>query len=299
MISFKPIDLNTKDLYQHYYQQIHNEVSELTFTNLYMWRNKYHFKYAVIGDYFWILNETDDGRWFFSPPIGDYNDDLEKSIILLQAYLINEGHPFIIKKAGTQVLEQLLQLDGFKIEHQANLDAFDYIYDFESLCELKGNAYHKKRNHVNKFLKTYNDWQYLPLSEAHLEDVHHCLNLWCQTHECHADPELQQEHQAILDALKHFEHLDFEGGLIQIDGMTEAFTLAEKLNSTTLVIHIEKANTEYHGLYNMINREYLMNTALKAQYVNREQDLGIPGLRKSKLSYHPIKMIEKHVITLL
>ncbi len=149
---------------------------------------------------------------------------------------------------------------------------------------------------MNKFIKTYEDWQYEPLTQENMADVLKCLEAWCRIHKCQQDLNLNHEHLAIIDALDHLEQLDYEGGLIRVNGNVESFTLAEQLNRDTLVVHIEKASTEFSGLYNMINREFLRNTSIPSTFVNREQDMGLDGLRKSKLSYHPVKLMEKYTI---
>jgi len=298
MITFNTLNIESKSLYDSYYKRFDNEVSELTFTNLFMWRKKYNFKYAVIQDFLWILNETPSGKWYFSPPIGDYSKGVEPSVLELKKYLKEQHRPFIIKKAGEKVLRKL-STSNVAFQYMADRDSFDYIYNVENLKELRGKSYHKKKNHVNKFIKTYDDWQYEPLTQENMADVLKCLESWCRIHKCQQDLDLNHEHRAIIDALDHFELLDYEGGLIRINGNVESFTLAEQLDGNTLVIHIEKASTDFSGLYNMINREYLKNTSVQSTFVNREQDMGLEGLRKSKLSYHPVKLMEKYTIELL
>jgi hypothetical protein len=120
---------------------------------------------------------------------------------------------------------------------------------------------------------------------------------WCQIKKCADTPDLLAEDYAIYEALTHFEELDYRGGAIQIDSAIEAFSLGESLNADTAVIHFEKANPEIPGLYNAINQLFCSNEWSNITYINREQDLGVEGLRKAKESYNPHHMISKYTIS--
>jgi hypothetical protein len=173
----------------------------------------------------------------------------------------------------------------------------DYIYLTEDLIKLEGRKYHRKRNHIKQF-KEKVSYRYIPLTS---EWISECLRLeteWCDLRHCEAVPGLFNESMAIKEAFTHFEELGLKGGTILINGKVEAFTLGEPLNRDTAVIHIEKANSAYEGLYSLINQAFLENQWSGYTYVNREQDLGEEGLRKAKESYFPHHMINKYTITL-
>jgi hypothetical protein len=172
----------------------------------------------------------------------------------------------------------------------------DYIYLTEDLIKLEGRKYHRKRNHIKQFKEKYS-YQYIPLTS---EWISECLRLeteWCDLRHCEAIPGLLNESIAIKEAFTHFEELGLKGGAILINGKVEAFTLGDPLNPETVVIHIEKANPAYEGLYSLINQAFLENEWSGYTYVNREQDLGEEGLRKAKESYFPNHMINKYTIT--
>jgi len=174
----------------------------------------------------------------------------------------------------------------------------DYVYLVEDLMELKGRRYHRKRNHIKQFRDKYS-YRYIPLIP---ERVPQCLQLeeeWCDLRHCEASPGLYNESVAVKEAFTHFEDLGVKGGAILIDEKVEAFTLGEPLNSETVVIHIEKANPAYDGLYPAINQAFLEQEWSGYTYVNREQDLGEEGLRKAKESYFPHHMVNKYAITFL
>jgi len=181
----------------------------------------------------------------------------------------------------------------------ANLDRdqSDYIYLTEDLVKLEGRKYHRKRNHIKQFKEKYS-YQYIPLAS---EWISECLRLetaWCDLRHCETTPGLLNESLAIKEALTDFQSLGMKGGAILINGKVEAFTLGEPLNGDTVVIHIEKANPSYEGLYTLINQAFLEKQWSGYTYVNREQDLGEEGLRKAKESYFPHHMVNKYTITL-
>ena len=191
-------------------------------------------------------------------------------------------------------------LDGYVDQDQFRVlpdrDSSDYVYSAQDLINLAGRKYHKKKNHLNRFLKDY-QFEYRDLDMELVECFLVLQEEWCKMKECIESPELHSEDYAIHTALTSFEELDYKGGAIQIGSKIEAFSLGEKLNDNTAVIHIEKANPEIPGLYTAMNHSFCSSAWPDMKYINREQDLGIEGLRKAKESYHPHHMIDKYTIT--
>ena len=174
-------------------------------------------------------------------------------------------------------------------------DNSDYVYSTLDLIQLSGRKYHRKKNHLNRFLKNY-QFEYRDLDMELVECFIDMQEEWCQMKECVDKPDLLSEDYAINMALTHFEELDYRGGAIQIDYKIEAFSLGESLNTDTAVIHIEKANPDIPGLYSAINQFFCSNRWAEKEYINREQDMGIEGLRKAKESYHPHHMVNKYIV---
>lgn len=296
MIKFKKITISDKSAIQSYLEKFNPQVSELSFTNLFAWRNKYNFEFAIIDDFLWILNRTQEDKLYFSPPIGDYEKEYSKSIATLKKYLDSKNRPFIIKKADEEVKNKIIDVNGFSYKVCSNRDTFDYLYSFDALLHLNGKKYHKKKNRVNKFIRKYDNWTYERLDSFNKEA---CLALeekWCTQRQCQKTPGLLYEKKAIQETIEQFEQLNCQGGLIRINGAVEAFIISERLNDDTLVIHFEKGNTDFQCIYNIIFNQHLNNLKEMYQFINREQDLGIQGIRKSKMSYHPEKLIEKYKI---
>jgi hypothetical protein len=184
-------------------------------------------------------------------------------------------------------------MSGKKYIAEEERDHFDYVYGVRELIELKGRKFHDKKNNVNKFRNNYS-YEYLPLNPGLINKCIRFEDYWCETRECEKHPGLKREKCAILAMLKNFGQLDLKGGVIVIDNKVAALTLGEQFLEDTFVIHVEKANSYIHGLYQAINQEFLMHEAAECRYVNREQDLGIEGLRAAKMSYKPVRFIRKY-----
>jgi hypothetical protein len=290
---FKDLSLEDKPILDFAFKQFPPLISEFTFTNLFIWRHAYQIKISRLQQFLVLFAENSEHPFFFSP-IGE-GDVVKCSRTLLQHM---KGKGFLAKIA--RVPEDLASRfdwkpEGFVVEFDR--DQSDYIYLTEDLITLQGRKYHRKRNHIKKFKERY-VYRYISLTT---EQISECLRLetkWCDLRQCEVIPGLFNESVATKEAFSHFEALEVKGGAILIEDKVEAFTLGEPLNQETVVIHIEKANPDFDGLYPMINQAFLENQWSGYAYINREQDLGEEGLRKAKESYFPLHMANKYTITL-
>lgn len=203
-----------------------------------------------------------------------------------------------IDRADTRLVEELQNLSGFQI--QPVRDQFDYVYHTSDLSNLAGDKYHKKKNHLNKFSRSYS-FTYQPIQESHLGQCLALADIWCAERHCVEDFGLAGEWDAIKDILHHYPALQpqLQGAVILIDNQVAAFTFGEILNAQTAVIHIEKVNPKIPELYTVINQQFCEHAWQQIPLINREQDLGEPGLRQAKLSYHPTRLVEKYQIRLV
>ena len=290
---FRGLALEDKPLFHQLFVQFPPQISEFTFTNLFIWRHSYQIKISRFRNFLCLLSEKGEASFFF-PPIGE-GDVIECYQSLLQ-YLSREAALPKITRVPEAVVGQVdWKTAGMKAE--LDRSQCDYVYFVQDLSELKGRKYHRKRNHIKQFREKYS-FRYIPLTA---EWVPQCLQLeakWCDLRHCEATPGLHNESVAVKEAFTHFEELGVKGGAILVDEKVEAFTLGEPLNPETVVIHIEKANPAYDGLYPAINQAFLENQWSAYTYVNREQDLGEEGLRKAKESYFPHHLVNKYSITL-
>ena len=291
---WRGLALEDKPLFHRVFAQFPPQISEFTFTNLFIWRDCYQIKISRFRNFLCLLSEKEESPFFF-PPIGE-GDVVECYQALLQYLRREAAAPTIARVPETGVDQVDWKASGMKVELDRSQS--DYVYLVEDLMELKGRRYHRKRNHIKQFRDKYS-YRYIPLIP---ERVPQCLQLeeeWCDLRHCEASPGLYNESVAVKEAFTHFEDLGVKGGAILIDEKVEAFTLGEPLNSETVVIHIEKANPAYDGLYPAINQAFLEQEWSGYTYVNREQDLGEEGLRKAKESYFPHHMVNKYAITFL
>jgi len=287
------LSLEDKPILDLAFKQFSPLISEFTFTNLFIWRHAYQIKISRLKNFLCLLAEN-RGHPFFFPPIGE-GDVVVCCRALLQS-MKEKGVSVKMARVPEGVASRFdWKSEGFMVEFDR--DQSDYVYLSEGLIHLQGRKYHRKRNHIKQFREKY-AYQYLPLTSELISD---CLRLeteWCDLRQCEVMPGLRNESIAIKEAFAHFEALGVGGGVILIDGKVEAFTLGEPLNHDTVVIHIEKANPAFEGLYPVINQAFLENHWSEYTYVNREQDLGEEGLRKAKESYFPHRMINKYTIGL-
>jgi len=290
---FKDLTLEDKPLCDQVFNHFPSQISEFTFTNLFIWRHAYQIKISRLQNFLCLLSEQRESSFFF-PPMGE-GDVIECYQGLLQYLGGKATLPKIVRVPEAAVEQMDWKTSGLKAE--LDRSQCDYVYLTQDLIELKGRKYHRKRNHIKQFQEKYS-YQYIPLTP---EWIPQCLQLeteWCDLRHCEASPGLLNESVAIKEAFTHFEELGVKGGAILINGKVEAFTLGDPLNSETVVIHIEKANPAYEGLYPTINQAFLENQWSGYTYVNREQDLGEEGLRKAKESYFPHHLVNKYVVTL-
>jgi len=174
-------------------------------------------------------------------------------------------------------------------------DEFDYLYRVEELAALAGRKFHAKRNHIAAFSKEY-AWQYEELNDRNLTDVLQTADAWYEQRAAvYGDPDgaLAEENRAIHELLQHRCAIELIGGLIRVDGRAVAFTLGSPLTADTFDTLVEKALSPYDKAYAVINREFARVSLQGYTYVNRENDVGVEGLRRAKLSYHPTALVKK------
>lgn len=287
-----------KELFDNYFKNADLKLSELNFTNFFIWRDYYKIRYCVINNFLCILSFIDDNAPFSFFPIGDYtnSEELKTAIYAVRDYFRDMGRPLVF---GRVAAEQAAALEGLDFEYTAeeDRDNFDYLYNVQKLSTLSGKKLDGKRNHINK-LKKLHTYEYEEISNKNISACKDILEKWYTERNYTENTSLVAERKANLILIENYEVLKVKGAIIKIDGKPEAFTFGEKLSENTVVIHAEKANAEIDGIYPFINQQFLVNQWSDLEYVNREQDLGVEGLRKAKLSYNPVRLVEKYTINL-
>ena len=194
--------------------------------------------------------------------------------------------------------QKLEELFPGKFVFAESRDSFDYCYTQEKLGELRGRKLSAKRNHINHFLAAYSDWNYEPINESNKEDCKAMSLDWYRSRKEATGEDMENERLAIFKALDNFEAENLLGGLLRVEGKVVAFTMGHPVRDDVIVVHFEKADLNYIGSYQMINQQFAKNSCQQFRLMNREDDMGIENLRKSKLSYEPDELLVKYSATL-
>jgi hypothetical protein len=292
-LSFKEITVADKQIITSYIFSSPLQNCDLSFANICSWRFLYHSEYAESNGFLLIrFRVTDEEGYVYMFPIG--NGDIGHAISLLEEDSTQHGHRLRILGITPPSKALLTEVRGDDFIYYADPNYFDYIYLRESLAGLAGKKLQPKRNHVNRFRRQYN-YEYLPITP---DLVPECLRLelqWFLANRGHDyDRALQYERRSMTFALNHAEELGLVGGAICVEGQIVAFSFGAPINSDTFCVHVEKADVRFDGAYSVINNEFALRIPQKFVYVNREEDLGLPGLRQAKQSYNPVLVLEKY-----
>ncbi len=289
---FKEIDLSMQSAVKSILSAHPVEASEYTFTNMFAFRKTYDVKISLLRGNLIILNDRDPASILC--PLG--SNEIPETLDEIFTFLDTCSTAPCMERVPEPFIKAFLDgNNAYSVEESR--EHFDYIYDVKTLIELKGRKFHDKKNKVNKFRNEYR-YEYMTLTPDLVGECIEFEDYWCEVKDCEKYYGLKRERCAILAMLENLEELHLTGGVIKTDGKITALTIGEKYLPDTMVIHIEKANAEIPGLYQVINQEFLMHEAAGCTYVNREQDLNVDGLRRSKMSYHPVRFIKKFKVTL-
>lgn len=295
-INFQILTKDNKATLDAFFQAGYYENSHLNFTNLFMWRNSYNIMWAIENDVLYFKAIWDNVQ-FALQPIGPI-DKMPKAIERWVSYFKETKQPFYMSGVEKFMIDEFAKLTDFSFDIAEDRDNFDYVYLAQDLISLAGRKFHAKKNHLNSFRKNYPEAQYMMITDDIITECKLNINAWYKKHVTPDDPFVTAERNAIIEVLNNFAELKLVGAAIMLDKRVVAFTFGEQLNADTAVIHVEKADPDVRGAYSAINQLFVENSWSNMTYINREEDMGIEGLRKAKLSYRPVKMIEKYNIKL-
>jgi len=288
-------ELLHKELMNKYLKQQKKRSCDNTFANILLWSRHYGVTFQIIEDMLVFKSKEEQPSYTF--PAGR-SEGIKPVIDLLLADSEEKGYPFKLNLVGPEQFAILEELYPERFQISYSEDIADYVYETEKMINLSGKKYHGKKNHINKFEATNPDWSYESLTDDNVEECFQMALEWRNENEVEGNADKVAEMNVTLNALRLYKELDLKGGLLKVEGKVIAFTLGEPVCSDTFVVHIEKAFGEIHGTYPMINRQFLIHEVSEYPYVNREEDMGVEGLRKAKLSYRPIFMVKKGIVTL-
>lgn len=300
-MNFKPLELSDKDILTPFFEKWPNGNAENSFANLYLWRIPWTTQYCI-EDYVLYLRlqyrDMQSPPVFFPPLPLDRNIDYCRAMNKAIAYFREIGEEFVLKGVTKEIVEYIEFNCRQIFDIQLDRNYSEYVYNVSDLIELPGKKYHKKRNHISGFLNTVTDYSFSLLQPEDVDECKEMYQSWLAKKEPEDIEGIDDESNAVYESLDHMKELGLVGGVVRIDGKIQAFTVGEQLTPNMALIHIEKANAEIRGLYPYINQQFLKHAFSHCQYVNREEDMGIEGLRRAKESYHPVRMIDKYIVKL-
>ena len=296
MLDFKEITLEDKAWVNDILKGCHKMSCEYCFGNLFICQRAYRERIVRIQDYFVVEMYRDEGEGGYSYLYPAGRGDIRPVIEGVIAHCREKGIPFCLHGASQEETQELEELYPGRFVFSANRNYSDYIYTVQDLTDLAGKKYHGKRNHIARFKKT--DWSFEPITDRNFDECLEMNRKWCQINDCGRDESIKAERCAVRRSFAHFKELDFFGGVLRQEGKIVAYTIGERLNDDTVCVHMEKAFSEVEGAYPAINREFIANLCQSYTYVNREEDLGVEGLRKAKLSYRPVLLLDKYEVRL-
>lgn len=277
--AFEPVSLEDRDVIEGYLRQYPAGICEMNFPNILIWKDSERPSYTILNGNLCLFLEPTFEPPYFMAPIGE--TEVEKTVVTCL------GHTPRLSR----VPEGLVRAHGAPFKVEERRDQFDYVYLTEDLAELKGKKFDGKRNRIRKF-ESGPDHRYERLSAGHKDGCSRLLEDWHNVKES-PDLYLAAEKNAILKALDLFETLGLRGGVALVKDRVEAFTIGLPLTDDTALVQIEIANPAFPGLAQWINREFIRREWRSFKFINREQDMGLDGLRKAKLSYQPVRFERK------
>ena len=284
---FRAVALEDRAEIESYLRRHPPLASEYSFTNLFAWQKKHCYRISRYDGGFLVLKHSPAGDAFLQPLVPDGH---VRAVETCLEYLARKNQAPVLERVGEDFAGAL---GGERFLISPERDQFDYLYRVDDLVALRGPGLHAKANLWNQFVRTHR-YQYRELTPDLMAACLDFVHRWCERRGCEEVEGLKWERCAVFRMLRFQAFLGISGAVIELGGEIAALALGEALSPDTFVIHAEKAEESVRGIYQVINREFLANRAQSFTFVNREQDLGVPGLRRAKKSYQPVRLIRKY-----
>ena len=286
MLNFRKVTVEDKPIIDAFLGSKSETSCESTFMNMLMWQDTYGMRVCVQDDCLLFVTDGGDGETY-GLPYGNFAHGME----LLRSNVAADK--LRIWAQDGERFEKFCALYGENYDISETRDAFDYVYLRSDLAELSGKKYQSKRNHISAFSRSVS-WRYEPVCADNADAVRKCALQWYDENSADSDKYLCAERDGVLIMLDNLRRLGIVGGAVVADGKVVAFTLGTPINSDMFDTHIEKALREYSSAYAVVNREFARSLD-GYKYINREDDMGLEGLRRAKTSYRPDFMVKKYV----
>ena len=288
MLNFKLIEKNDINYFKQFYDYSEAFGCDVNLLNAYLWRNEYNIKFTVFEDTLIKAYFNDDGTvWGYCMPTGKNVKQALAQILTDAQQRGQKAHIVMLTNAQRAMLESTFPS---AFEYVRSPENQDYIYHTKDLVMLAGKKFHAKRNHISKFYRTYTDTRFETIDDSNEQDALQVVRDWCK--ENGYNPKGYEELAVIEEALEMRRDYGLSGAVLYVDNKPVAMTLGSQISEKVYDVNFEKALREYDGVYAVINNEFA-KTLTRYEYINREEDMGIEGLRKSKLSYNPIMILDR------
>jgi len=286
-MNFKKPTLEDVEIIKKYLNTVMFYGCEFSVANVILWADYYRLEFCEIKDM--MVCRTNGDVISYVYPIG--KGDIKETVDILIDDCKKSGIPFTLHGITEEMAENLNRLYDGKFTFKFDDASSDYIYNSKDLITLVGKKFSSKRNHINKIENS--NWQYEVINDDNKNDCIEMSKKWCRQNDCKSDEQKLAEMTVVFNALQYYKDMNLSGGLIRLNDEVIAFSIGERINDDVFVVHIEKAFSDIQGAYPLINREFIRHEASEYKYINREEDLGIEGLRRAKRSYNPVMMVKK------
>lgn len=283
---FRPLELGDRQLFLDMYRSHPPQHSDFAFGNLFGWLHFTNYRLAELPEHILLLATMDNSPQF-AYPLGPHDPEVLKAVLELAKDIGAKPRMELIDSEAKAVLERNfpeLVLKGCR-------DCADYVYTSQQLAKLPGKDFLKHRNLINKFRRSHH-YGVEVVTEENFQEIVSFLRRWCLWKDCEGNPTLEAERDALMAAMNNFQALELEGIVLRVEGNIQAISIFEELRPDTAVVHYEKADVDFEGIYQLVNQETAERLKGRYPFINREHDLGVPGLRKAKERYRPHHMVE-------
>ncbi|WP_427112150.1 DUF2156 domain-containing protein [Megasphaera sueciensis] len=288
--------MEDKPVIEDYFHQKRYEQADSTFMTLFAWQKPYEIQWTEEDNVMYIRSGRGK-KQFWLPPFARKDGSFVKGLDRMKEWFSEHGYPFLMKGVVPEVVQRIQELCPDCYHIKPDRDNYEYVYLTQDLINLSGKKFRQKKNNLNHFRNQYMGYEYVPITENLFDACLEAERTWYDEHD-EGDSELDAERYAIQTVFDNWSMLQPTGGAICVFNKVVAFSIGEMLNDDTAIIHFEKSDPSMRGLYQAINYEFVRHAWSHTKYINREEDMGIPGLRKSKESYNPVRFIEKYDVTL-
>lgn len=294
MINFQKVTIDDRSTIQPFFDKSIYQNCDFSFSNIFSWRHYYNTTFAIYEGFLFFRFQPRDGKPGYLFPLGE--GSLQEAFEILMEDARQRNNSFYVYGITEKMFKSVESIFPNKFKYNKNRDWYEYIYLSEDLIHLVGKKFQAKRNHINKFKRTY-QWEYLPITREIIPDCLALYDRWCKENGgCDSKETLVEECIATQQAFENFEKLELKGGALRINGEILAYSYGQPLGDDTFGVHAEKCLYEIDGGFAMMNQQFAEHNCSEYTYINREEDLGKDSLRQAKMSYQPTILLEKGYI---